>query len=92
MGQEDYRRLDNVEDKTHQGRRNLLKFHSTFQFKTLSEVIKRTNLLYASKDRRAFWYKETTIDIILHQSMGKSQGKHGAPTFSHEFKSTIKEK
>ena len=41
--------------------------------------------LYVREDGRSFWNEEVTVDIILHQSMGHSQGNHGVPTFFFLF-------
>ena len=82
MGQEDYRRLNNVEDRTYQGRRNPLKLHSKLKCQKISRLQREKiwYLLYVRNDGRSFRNEKATVDIILHQAMGQSQGDHGVPT------------
>jgi hypothetical protein len=65
MGQEDYRHLNIVEDRTHQGWRNPLRLHfNLLRYQGRKE--KTRYLLYVRKDGRSFRNEKATVDIILH--------------------------
>ena len=85
MDLEDCRHLDNVEDGIHQDGCNPLKFHCTEISGDVRAAKKKLFLLYVRYNSSSCWNEEIAIDIILHQSMGHSQGDHGIPALLTKF-------